>query len=62
MDFTILSQYILHNELTIQYLAAAIYRINKIKDIFLPFQLSKTGLLYFNIPKLYAITHYLKSI
>ena len=37
MDFTILSQYILHDESTIQYLAAAIYRMDKIKDVFLPF-------------------------
>jgi hypothetical protein len=62
MDFTILSQYVLHDELTIQYLVAAIYRIDKIKDIFLLFRLSKVGLLHFNIPKLYTITYYLKSI
>ena len=37
VDFTILSQYILYDELTIQYLAAAIYKIDKIKDIFLLF-------------------------
>ena len=62
MDFIILSQYISHNKLTIQYLAAAIYRIDKIKDIFLPFQPNKAGLLHFNIPKLYTITYYLESI
>ena len=62
MDFILLSQYILHNKLTIWYLAVAIYKMDKIKDIFHPFWLSKAGLLYFNIPKLYAITHYLKSI
>ena len=37
VDFTILSQYILYDKSTIQYLAAAIYRIDKIKDIFLLF-------------------------
>jgi hypothetical protein len=37
MNFTILSQYISHDESTIQYLAVAIYRIDKIKDIFLLF-------------------------
>ena len=62
VDFTILSQYVLYNESTIQYLAAAIYKMDKIKDIFLLFWLSKAGLLYFNILKLYAITHYLESI
>ena len=62
MDFTILSQYILYDKSTIQYLAVAIYRMDKIKNVFLPFQLSKVGLLYFNIPKLYTITYYLKSI
>jgi hypothetical protein len=62
IDFTILSQYISHDKLTIQYLAVAIYRINKIKDIFLLFQLSKAKLLHFNIPKLYTITYYPESI
>jgi hypothetical protein len=36
--------------------------MDKTKDIFLLFQLSKAGLPHFNIPKLYAITHYLESI
>ena len=62
MNFTILSQYILYNKSTIQYLVVAIYKMDKIKDVFLLFQLSKAGLLYFNIPKLYTITHYPESI
>ena len=36
--------------------------MDKIKDIFLLFQLSKAELLYFNIPKLYTIIYYIKSI
>ena len=62
MDFIILSQYVSHNKSIIWYLAAAIYKINKTKDIFLLFQLSKAGLLHFNIPKLHAIIYYLESI
>ena len=36
--------------------------MDKTKDVFLLFQLSKAGLPHFNIPKLYVITYYLESI
>ena len=62
MDFIILSQYVSHNESTIWYLAAAIYKMDKTKNVFFLFQPSKARLLHFNISKLHAITHYLKSI
>ena len=62
VDFTILSQYVSHDESTIRYLAAAMSRMDKTKDVFLPFRPSKAGLPHFNIPKLHAITHYPESI
>jgi hypothetical protein len=62
VDFALLSQYTSHDEGTIRYLAAAIYRMDKTKDVFLPFRPSKVGLPHFNLPKLHDITHYPESI
>ncbi|OCK97922.1 uncharacterized protein K441DRAFT_545185, partial [Cenococcum geophilum 1.58] len=63
LDFVTIVQYRTYNEEILQYIEYALYWIDKLKgDVFLLFRLSKAGLLYFNIPKLYAITYYLESI
>jgi hypothetical protein len=62
VDFTMLSQYVSHDEATIRYLAAAIHRMDKTKNVFLPFRPSEQREAHFNIPKLHGITHYPESI
>ena len=62
VDFVLLAKYKSHNKDTIKYLKAALYQIDKTKEAFLLYQLDNKNLPNFNIPKLYAISHYLKMI
>jgi hypothetical protein len=61
-DFAMLSQYTTHDDITLRYMEAAIYRMDKTKDVFLPYRPNKAGPPNFNIPKLHAITHYPEAI
>ena len=62
VDFALLAKYKLYNKDTIEYLKAVLYWINKTKEAFLLYQPNNKNPPNFNIPKLYAISHYLKII
>jgi len=58
VDFAILSRYTSHDANTIEYLEAALYRMDRSKDAFLAFRPDGRSAPHFNIPKLHAVTHY----
>ena len=62
VNFALLAKYKSHNKNIIKYLKAALYQIDKTKEVFLPYQPDDKNLPNFNIPKLYAISHYLEMI
>jgi len=62
VDFALLAEYKSHNEDIIEYLKAALYWMDKTKEVFLPYQPDDKNPPDFNIPKLYAISHYPKMI
>ena len=62
VDFALLAEYKLYNKDIIEYLKAILYWMDKTKEAFLPYWLNNKNLPNFNIPKLYAISHYLKII
>lgn len=64
VDFVVLAQYTSHDEDTLRYLQHALFRINKLKDIFRHLRPidSDTNTGHFNIPKLHVMTHYAQHI
>ena len=62
VNFTLLAKYKLYNKNIIEYLKATLYRMNKTKKAFLPYRPNNKNPPNFNIPKLYAISHYPKMI
>jgi hypothetical protein len=62
VDFALLAEYELHNKDIIEYLKAALYQIDKTKEVFLLYQPDNKNPPNFNIPKLHAISHYLEII
>ena len=63
-DFTILAQYISHDDKTLRYMEHALYRLEKTKIAFehhRPID-SKLCRLTFNYPKFYAVTHFAQCI
>ncbi len=60
----ILAQYYLHDEETLRYLEHALFRLNKLKNVFrhLQSEHSDTDIDHFNISKLHAMTHYASQI
>jgi hypothetical protein len=62
VDFVLLAKYKSHNEDIIEYLKAALYQIDKTKEVFLLYQPDDKNLPNFNIPKLHAISYYLEMI
>ncbi len=62
VDFVLLAEYKLYDRDTIEYLKAVLYWMDKTKDTFLPYQPDDKNPPNFNIPKLYAISHYLEII
>lgn len=64
LDFTMLVQYLSHNDKTLSYMDYALYRLDKTKIIFENHCLIDIKLFrpIFNYPKFYAMTHFVKSI
>ncbi len=62
VNFILLAKYKLYNKDTIKYLKAILYWIDKTKEAFLLYWPNNKNLPNFNIPKLYAISHYLEII
>ena len=62
VDFALLAEYESHDEDTIEYLKAALYRMDKTKEAFLPYRPDDKNPPNFNIPKLHAISHYPEMI
>ncbi len=64
IDFMILAQYHLHDEETLWYLEHALFRLNKLKNVFhhLWSEHSDTDVDHFNILKLHAMIHYASQI
>ncbi len=64
IDFVILAQYHLHDEEILWYLEHALFRLNKLKNVFhhLWSEHSNTDVNHFNISKLHAMTHYASQI
>jgi hypothetical protein len=62
VNFALLAEYKLHNKDIIKYFKAALYQIDKTKEAFLLYQPNNKNPLNFNIPKLYAISHYPEMI
>lgn len=64
IDFTMLAQYLSHNDETLSYMGHALYRLDKTKIAFENHHLidAKLFLPTFNYPKFYAIIHFVKCI
>ena len=62
VDFALLAEYKLYNKDIIEYFKTVLYQMDKTKEVFLLYQLDNKNLPNFNIPKLYAISHYLEII
>ena len=62
VDFALLAEYKLYNKDTIKYLKAALYQMDKTKEVFLLYQPNDKNPPNFNIPKLHIISHYLEII
>jgi len=62
VNFILLAEYKSHDKDTIKYLKAALYRMDKTKEVFLLYRPNDKNLPNFNIPKFYAISHYLEII
>jgi len=62
VDFVLLAKYKLHNKDMIKYFKAALYRMDKTKEMFLLYRPNDKNPSNFNIPKHYTISHYLKMI
>jgi hypothetical protein len=62
VDMVLLTQFIIHDNDTLQYINAVFYRIDKFKNIFLEFRPKKHEYNFFNYPKLHALTHYTEYI
>ena len=62
INFALLAKYKSYNEDNIKYFKAALYQMDKTKEAFLPYQSDDKNPPNFNIPKLYAISHYLEII
>ena len=60
MNFVILTQYISHNENTLQYLKHTLFQINKLKNVFQHLHSVDSDITesHFNILKLHIMTHY----
>ena len=64
LDFTMLAQYVSHNDKTLRYMEHALYKLEKTKIAFKhhrPID-SKLCRPMFNYPKLHAVTHFAKCI
>ncbi len=61
MDFTILAQFVLHNEEILRYIEYALYRIENTKIVFEYHQPIDSKLCQptFNYSKFYAISHFI---
>ncbi len=64
LDFTILAQYVSHDEETLRYMEQALYKLEKTKIAFeqhwpINFKLCRPT---FNYPKFHAISHFVKCI
>ena len=64
LDFTMIAQYVLHDEETLRYMEHALYKLKKTKIAFeqhwpINFKLSQ---LTFNYPKFHAISHFVQCI
>ena len=62
VDMVLFIQFTTHDNDTLQYMDAVLYRINKFKNIFLEFRPKKHEYNSFNYPKLHALTHYTEYI
>jgi hypothetical protein len=62
VDFALLAKYKSHDEDIIKYLKAALYWIDKTKEVFLLYWLDDKNPPNFNIPKLHAISYYPEMI
>ncbi len=64
LDFTMLAQYLSHNDKTLSYIEHILYRFHKTKIEFENYCSidSKLFWLTFNYPKFYAMTHFIKCI
>jgi uncharacterized protein (DUF111 family) len=62
VNFVLLAKYKSYNKDMIEYFKAALYQMDKTKEVFLLYRLNDKNLPNFNIPKLYTISHYLEMI
>jgi hypothetical protein len=62
VNMVLFTQFTTHDNNTLQYMNAALYRINKFKNIFLEFRPKKHEYNSFNYLKLHALTHYTEYI
>ncbi len=64
LDFTMLAQYVSHNEETLRYMEHALYRLEKTKIAFEQHQPIDSKLCWpiFNYPKFHAISHFVQCI
>jgi hypothetical protein len=62
VDMVLLTQFIIYDDNTLQYMDAALHRINKFKNIFLEFRPKKHEYNSFNYFKLHVLTHYTEYI
>ena len=64
VNFVLLTQYSTHNNLTLNYLKNALFRINTLKDVFREhrFLNKKTKKKHFNIFKFHMMSHFRKNI
>ena len=64
LDFTILAQYVLHNDEMLRYIEHALYKLEKTKIAFEQYRPINSKLCQpnFNYPKFYAIKHFVQCI
>ncbi|KAI9840208.1 MAG: hypothetical protein M1837_001836 [Sclerophora amabilis] len=64
IDFVIMARYRTHDEDTVRYMSHALYRVDKLKEVFRQYrpQDRRTEEGHFNFPKFHAITHYVDFI
>ncbi len=64
LDFTMLTQYVSHDEETLRYIEHALYRLEKTKIAFEQYQFMDSKLCRptFNYPKFHVISHFVRCI
>ncbi len=64
LDFTMLAQYVSHDDKTLHYMEHALYRLEKTKIAFEQHRPINSKLCWptFNYPKFHAISHFVKCI